>query len=38
MDPQDLDATMRDANEERSLGERAVTRRACRHLAHDEER
>lgn len=38
MDPQGLDATMRDENEERSLGECAVPRRPCRHLAHDEER
>jgi hypothetical protein len=38
MDPQDLDAIMRDENEERCLGERAVPRQACRHLAHDEER
>jgi pimeloyl-ACP methyl ester carboxylesterase len=37
-DPQDLDATLRDEREEDSPGERAVLRRACRHLAHDEER
>ena len=37
-DPQDLDAILRDEHEEDSPGERAVLRRACRHLAHDEER
>ena len=37
-DPQDLDAILRDEHEEDSPGERAVLRRACRHLAQDEER
>jgi hypothetical protein len=38
MDPHDLDAILRDDNQKHSLGECAMPRRACRHLAHDEER